>query len=77
MKQISYTSLVGSLIYAQICNIAYAVSSLAWFNQFYGWITGEPLKLIRYLHRSKDFMLICSSSDDLEIVGYIDLRVMT
>lgn len=80
MKQIPYTSAVNSLMYAQVCyrpNIAYAVSIFVRFQS-------NPLmdhqravkEVMRYVQCTKDFMLVCSNFDDLEIVGYSNINFL-
>lgn len=72
MKQISYTSEDESLIYPQVCigpGRAYIASMLGRFQSNLGWTTIK--KVIKYLQRTKSFMLTYNSNNDLNIVGYI------
>jgi len=76
MKAYPYASLVGTLMYAQICtrpDIAYVVGVLGRFQSDPGldhWRTAK--KVLRYLQGTQDYMLTYNRSDLLEIVGYID-----
>uniref|UniRef100_A0A2N9GYL9 Reverse transcriptase Ty1/copia-type domain-containing protein n=1 Tax=Fagus sylvatica TaxID=28930 RepID=A0A2N9GYL9_FAGSY len=76
MKKIPYASAVGSLMYAQVCtrpDIAFAISVLGRFQSDPGmdhWRAAK--KVLRYLQRTKDFMLTYRRSDLLEVVGYAD-----
>ena len=61
MKTILYASVVGSLMYAQVCtrpNIAFIVNVLGRYLLNLGpdhWVAAE--KVMRYLQKMKDFML--------------------
>jgi hypothetical protein len=76
MKAYPYASLVGTLMYAQICtrpDIAYVVGVLGRFQSDLGldhWRVAK--KVLRYLQGTQDYMLTYNRSDLLEIVGYID-----
>ena len=76
MKKIPYASAVGSLMYAQVCtrpDIAFAISVLGRFQSDPGmdhWRAAK--KVLRYLQRTKDFMLTYRHSDLLEVIGYAD-----
>ncbi|CAL2226271.1 unnamed protein product [Prunus armeniaca] len=69
-----YASLVGSLMYAQVCtrpDIAFSVSELGKFQsnpKQAHWIAGK--KVMRYLQRTKDYKLVYKRSDRLEVEGY-------
>ena len=76
MQKIPYASAVGSLMYAQVCtrpDIAYIVGML-------GRYLSNPVMnhwkaskwVIRYLQRTKDYMLTYRRSDQLEIIWYSD-----
>ncbi|CAL8999389.1 unnamed protein product [Prunus brigantina] len=71
-----YASLVGSLMYAQVCtrpDLAFAVSMLGRFQSNPGqahWIAGK--RVLRYLQRTKDYKLTFKRSDTLELQGYAD-----
>lgn len=73
MKEIPYASLIGNLMYAQVCTkyyIAYAVNALGRFRSNLGINhIRAAKKVMRYLQRTKDFMHVYSNSDDLDIVG--------
>ena len=76
MQKIPYASTVGSLMYAQVCtrpNIAYIVGMLGRYLSNPGldhW--KEAKRVIRYLQRTKDFMIAYRKSDQLKIIGYSD-----
>ena len=61
MKTIPYASVVGSLMYAQVCtrpDIAFIVNVLGRYLSNLGhdhWVAAE--KVMRYLQKMKDFML--------------------
>ncbi|KAM1268909.1 hypothetical protein COP2_001190 [Malus domestica] len=70
MKIKPYASLVGSLMYVQVCtrsDLAFAVSVLRRFQANLGtahWTATK--KVLRYLKKTKDFMLVYSRVDELE-----------
>ena len=76
MKGIPYASLVGSLMYAQVCtrpDIAFAVGMLGRYQSNPGldhWKAGK--RVLRYLQGTKDFKLTYKHSDSLEVIGYSD-----
>ena len=74
MKNIPYASVVGSLMYAQVCtrpDIAYAVGVLGRYQSNPGvdhWRAAK--KVMRYLQGTKDYMLMYRQTDNLDLVGY-------
>ncbi|RVW92102.1 Retrovirus-related Pol polyprotein from transposon TNT 1-94 [Vitis vinifera] len=76
MKTIPYASAIGSLMYAQVCtrpDIAFIVNVLGRYLSNPGhdhWVAAK--KVMRYLQRTKDFMLVYRKVDNLEVVGYSD-----
>ncbi|XP_074277265.1 secreted RxLR effector protein 161-like [Silene latifolia] len=79
MKNISYASAVGSIIYAQVCTrpgIAYAIGVLGRYqsnSSLNQWKAAK--KLLRYLQAgSKDYMLMYRRTENLEMVGYSDFE---
>ncbi|RVW17199.1 Retrovirus-related Pol polyprotein from transposon TNT 1-94 [Vitis vinifera] len=76
MKTIPYASAIGSLMYAQVCmrpNIAFIVNVLGRYLLNLGhdhWVVAK--KVMRYLQRLKDFMLVYRRVYNLEVVGYSD-----
>ena len=74
MQQIPYALAIGSLMYAQVCmrpDIAYIVGMLGRYLSNPGkdhWI--EAKRVMRYLQRTKDYMLTHRKSDQLEINRY-------
>ncbi|KAM1000142.1 hypothetical protein ACFX2A_006927 [Malus domestica] len=71
-----YASLVGSLMYAQVCtrpDLAFAISVLGRYQANPGeqhWVAAK--KVLRYLQRTKSYMLVYRSVENLELVGYTD-----
>lgn len=71
-----YASLVGSLMYAQVCtrpDLAFAMSILGQFQSNPGqahWVNAK--KVLRYVQRTKDCKLVYKESDNLELAGYTD-----
>ena len=76
MQNIPYASVVGSLMYSQVCtrpDIAFAVGMLGRYQSNSGldhWKAAK--KVLRYLKGTKDYMLIYRRTDNLEVVGYSD-----
>ena len=76
MKDITYASIVGSLMYAQTCtrpDISFAVGMLGRYQSNPGmvhWLAAK--KVMRYLQGTKNHMLVYHRSDKLEIQGYSD-----
>ena len=76
MKTIPYASVVGSLMYTQVCtrpNIAFIVDVLGRYllNPSHDhWVDAK--KVMRYLQRTKDFMFVCRRVDNLKVVEYSD-----
>ncbi|KAG8483132.1 hypothetical protein CXB51_022089 [Gossypium anomalum] len=76
MQKIPYASAVGSLMYDQVCtrpDIAYIVGMLGRYLTNPGidhWIAAK--RVMRYLQRTKDYMLTYKKSDLLEVIGYSD-----
>jgi len=76
MENIPYTSIVGSLMYAQTCtrpDISFAVGMLGRYQsnpKLDHWKSAK--KILRYLQGTKDHMLTYKRSDHLEVIGYTD-----
>jgi hypothetical protein len=76
MHQIQYASLIGSLMYAQVCtrpDIAYIIGILGCYLSnpaMNHWKTAK--RVLRYLQRTKNHMLTYRRSDKLEVIGYTD-----
>src|SRR5438045_1156080 len=76
MKNVSYASAVGSLMYAQTCTkpyISFAVGILGRYKSNPGmehWRATK--KVMRYLQGTKDYMLTYRRLDQLEVIGYTD-----
>ncbi|KAI5338741.1 hypothetical protein L3X38_018013 [Prunus dulcis] len=79
MRNKPYASLVGSIMYAQVCtrpNIALCITKMGRFQSNPGmqhWIVGK--KILRYLHRRKAYMLIYRHTENSELVGYADVNI--
>ena len=78
MKTISYFSVVGSLMYAQVCihlDIAFVVGMLArYFSNPRQSHWKMTKKVLRYLQDTKDLMLTYRHTDTLEVVGFSDFN---
>ncbi|XP_057948253.1 secreted RxLR effector protein 161-like [Malania oleifera] len=76
VQKIPYASVVRSLMYAQVCmrpNLAYIVGILGRYLSNPGLDHWKAAKrVMRYLQRTKDYMLTYRKSDQLEIIGYSD-----
>ena len=76
MKNIPYASIVGSIMYDQVYtrpDIAFALSMLGRYQSNPGmdhW--GAAKKVLRYLHGTKEYILMYRRTDNIEIVGYSD-----
>ena len=76
MKNIPYASVVGSLMYAQVCtrpDIAFAVGILGRYQSnpcMDHWKAAK--KVLRYLKGTKYYMLMYRQMDNLDVIGYSD-----
>ncbi|XP_038896396.1 secreted RxLR effector protein 161-like [Benincasa hispida] len=76
MQKVSYSSVVGSLMYAQVCthpDITFIVGVLGRYLSNPGidhW--KEVKRVMRYLQRTKNYMLAYRRSKVLEIIGHSD-----
>ena len=76
MENIPYANVVGSLMYAQVCtrpNIVLIVGVLGRYLSNLGqahWVAAK--KVMRYLQRTKDYMLVYRKMENLEVLGYTD-----
>ena len=74
MKDVPYPSVVGSLMYEQVCtrpDIVFIVNTLGRYQINPGkshWVAAK--KVMRYLKKTRDYMLMYKRVDDLEIIGY-------
>ncbi|CAL9015427.1 unnamed protein product [Prunus brigantina] len=74
MSDKPYASLVGSLMYAQVCtrpDIAFPISVLGRFQSNPGqahWVAGK--RVLRYLKRTMDYKLVFKRSDSLKLEGF-------
>ncbi|RVW39847.1 Retrovirus-related Pol polyprotein from transposon TNT 1-94 [Vitis vinifera] len=76
MERFPYASAIGSLMYAQVCthpDITYIVGMLGRYLSNLGMDHWKKAKrVMRYLQRTKDYMLTYHRSSHFEIVGYSD-----
>ncbi|KAL5856864.1 hypothetical protein ACOSQ3_004322 [Xanthoceras sorbifolium] len=76
MQKIPYASAVESLMYAQVCtrpDIVFIVGMLGRYLSNPGMDHWKVAKqVMRYLQRTKDYMVTYRRSDQLEIIGYSD-----
>lgn len=76
MQNVPYASALGSLMYAQVCtrpDIAYIVGMLGRYLHNPGMDHWKAVKrVLRYLQRTKHYMLTYKKSEILEIIGYSD-----
>ena len=76
MQEVPYASVVGSLMYAQVCtrpDIAYIVGVLGRYLSNPGMDHWKAVKwVMRYLQRTKHYMLTYRRSSQIEIIGYSD-----
>ena len=76
MRTIPYSSLVGSLMYAQVCtcpDIAFVVGMLGRYlsnPRSQHWKAAK--KVLRYLQGTKDLMLTYRHTNILDVVGFCD-----
>ena len=76
MHKIPYSSVVGSLMYAQVCtrpDIAFIVGVLGRYSKDPGMHHWKAAKRVMwYLKRIREYMLTYHISDNLEVIGYFD-----
>lgn len=76
MQKIPYASVVGNLMYAQVCirpDLGFIVGMLGRYLSNLGMDHCKAAKrVMRYLQRTKDYMLTYKESDHLEIIKYSD-----
>ena len=76
MENIPYASTTSNLMYAQVCtrpDIAFIVGFLGRYLSNPGqahWVATK--KVMRYLQRTKDYMLVYRKLENLEVLGYTD-----
>lgn len=76
MKDKPYASVVGSIMYAQVCtrpDLAFSISVLGRYQSDPGIAHWKATKkVLRYMQRTKGHMLVYKRTDSLELVGYTD-----
>ncbi|KAF3620293.1 hypothetical protein FXO38_32441 [Capsicum annuum] len=76
IKDVPYPSVVRSLMYAQVCtrpDIAFIVNALGRYQNNPGrshWVATK--KVMRYLKKTRDYILVYKNVDDLEVISYTD-----
>ena len=76
MKSVPYASIIGSMMYAQVCtrpDLAFITGMLGRYQSNPGldhWKAAK--KALRYLQGTKGLMLTYKRTDNLEVVGYSD-----
>ncbi|XP_062079979.1 secreted RxLR effector protein 161-like [Humulus lupulus] len=76
LSNIPFASVLGSLMYSQICtrpDIAFVVNVLGRYLSDPGhdhWVVAK--KVLRYLQRTKNFMLVYKQFGNLRVIGYSD-----
>jgi len=74
MKDVPYTSAVGSIMYAQVCtrpDLAYVTGVLGRYQKNPGLDHWKAVKkVLCYLQGTKNYMLTYGKSDNLVVVGY-------
>ena len=76
MKNIPYASIVGSLVYLEVCtrpDIGFVIGMLGRYQSNSGldhWKAAK--KVMRYLQGTKDYMLTYRQSAHLDLIGYSD-----
>jgi hypothetical protein len=74
MTSVPYASVVGSIMYAQVCtcpDLAFVTGMLGRFQSNPGldhWKAAK--KVLHYMQGTKDYMLTYRRSDNLEVFGY-------
>ena len=73
MKEISYASGVGSLMYPHTCSRPNITFAAGMFGRYQSNLEMDPWKatkkLMRYLKGMKNYMLIFKRSNNLEVIG--------
>ncbi|XP_070025081.1 secreted RxLR effector protein 161-like [Nicotiana sylvestris] len=76
MRDVPYASVVGCLMYIKICtrpDISFVVNMLGRFSSNLGWAHWvDAKKVMRYLQRTKDFLLVYKKVDNLDLLVYSD-----
>ena len=81
MSQLPYASAVGSIMYAMTCtrpDVAFALSMVSRYQGNPGKAHWTAVKnILKYLRRTKDWILTLGGSDDLRVLGYSDVGFQT
>jgi hypothetical protein len=76
MRAVPYASVVGSIMYAQVCtrpDLAFVTGMLGRYQSNPGPDHWKAIKkVLCYLQGTKSYMLTYRRSDNLEIIGYLD-----
>ncbi|CAH1438180.1 unnamed protein product [Lactuca virosa] len=81
MSRVLYASVVGSIMYAMTCtrpHVAFALSMVSRYQGNPGKAHWTAVKnILKYLRRTRDWVLTLGGSDDLRVVGYSDVGFHT
>lgn len=81
MSRVPYASAVGSIMYAMTCtrpDVAFALSTVSRYQGNPGrshWIAVK--NILKYLRRTKDWVLVLGGNDTLRVDGYSDANFQT
>ncbi|CAH1446111.1 unnamed protein product [Lactuca virosa] len=81
MSRVPYASAVGSIMYAMTCTRPDVAFALSMVNRYQGnpgkahWTAVK--NILKYLRRTKDWVLTLSGSYDLRVLGYNDASFQT
>ena len=77
MSRIPYASIVGSIMYAMTCTHSDVACALSMVNRYQSnpgkahWTVVK--NIVKYLRKTKDWVLTLSGRDDLRVVGIVTL----
>jgi len=80
MKKNSHASVVGSLVYAQLCTRPYMAYVVGVWGRYQSISSADrwkaSKKMMRYLQGIKNVMLIYKQTDNLEVISYFDFHIL-
>ncbi|KAK4353214.1 hypothetical protein RND71_028732 [Anisodus tanguticus] len=81
MKRNTYTSAIGSIMYAMTCtrpDVAFALSMTCKFQQNSGKEHWKAVKnILKYLRRTKEYFLVYGGQEKVVVIGYTDASFQT
>ena len=81
MSRVPYTSVVGSIMYSMTCtrhNVAFSLSKFSRYQGNPGRAHRIAFKnILKYLRRTKDWVLVLGGSDTLRVTRYSDANFQT